>query len=138
MCLKNSRSIYDSPSCELFEAIWRKLQAPLKRKFSGNCFETLPLFDMDRNRLEICSLTNQTQGPNHVTIDGLAHQTNMTLRFVTFDYELTPEFAHVLGFLDSRQNGLPFTVIIDLPNEQNYVMTEEWTSSNLGTIVVNC
>ena len=135
VCLKNSLSIDSSPSCGLFDVLLKRVWSSRKSTFtlrSESCIEMGSLYDVDRNRLQICSLpSNLNKRRNLLTIDGLAYETNMTLRFVSFDYDVTPQFAHALGFVDSHMT-LPFTVILNVQNEEKYVMKQNFSISNLG------
>jgi len=132
-------SIEHPPSCGLFKVMLRKFWTAQRGSFrflSGNCIETLPLYDINRSRLEVCSIppaSDQNKDGDHVTINGLVYHTNRTLRFISFDYDLTPQFAHTLGFYHSPQN-LPFTVILNLQNEQNYMISQTWSTLNLGKL----
>ena len=140
ICLKSSLSLDSNHSCSLFEAMLEQLWNDKRPDFipsSGGCGEWNPLYDPNRNRLEVCisplsnSKISDSKKLRHLAIDGLSHATNMTLRFVVMDHKLTPGFADALGFVG---HSLPFTVIVDLKSEQKYVMKTAFSTANIGKL----
>ena len=102
---------------------------------TGSCCQTMPFYDPNQSRLEICAIEPSSNAKqSRMSIDGLSTKTNMTLKFLAMDYELTPDFAHVLGFSGAR-HLLPFVVVVDLQNEQKYIMKSNARRLNIGKIL---
>ena len=66
-------------------------------------------------------------------VHGLKHRSNSTVNFVLFDYYLHESIAHTLGVSDKLKSGL---VIVDVKNEDEYLMKENVTSENIGLMLV--
>jgi len=65
-------------------------------------------------------------------VHGLKHRSNSTVNFVLFDYYLHESIAHTLGVSDKLKSGL---VIVDVKNEDEYLMQENVTSKNIANHV---
>ena len=66
-------------------------------------------------------------------VHGLKHRSNSTVNFVLFDYYLHESIARSLGVSDELKSGL---VIVDVKNEDEYLMKESVNSENIGLMLV--
>ena len=64
-------------------------------------------------------------------IHGLKYRSNRTVNFVLFDYYLHASIARSLGISEKLKSGL---VVVDVRNEDEYIMKEELSSQNIGLI----
>jgi len=65
-------------------------------------------------------------------VHGLKHRSNSTVNFVLFDYYLHESIARSLGVSDKLKSGL---VIVDVKNEDEYLMKESVNSENIASHV---
>ena len=141
VCMKDVRSLDYPQSCAMLTTLIEQFLSEQKPAFlpsNGGCGQFQPLYDSDRSRLEVCfikssiaSKSNNVQNTSRTDIDGLVHRTNMTLQFLALDYHLVPSIADILGF-QALPLGPPFTLILDLQNEQKFIMKMPFSTTNIG------